>query len=475
MSLLALDLGSSYLKGAIFNASLTRLAQAALPVTYSTWLGDIVEMDPQAFWQLFIDLTQQLFRDSNLTPYDIDHIAITSQAQTFLLLDRHLQPLTPLISWIDRRGAELNPLLTQAIGPDFHEHCSFPSSLPELQLSKLYYLRQVQPHLFQQTFLAASLPSWLSLRLGGLPILDRNLAAMSGLYSLKVGQWHSQSLGLCGLKPYQLPMLARCGCSLPTNTPPGFLSILGGSGDPLRDKNITFHFCGNDQTCGALAAALQPGEVLLTLGTALVAYRLAGDALGPYSPSGCWGPYPGGGYYELAVSSQGTSALDWALREVFSGISPGDLERLARAHPVLPGANRPFFYPQAMGTPKAFSEQAAPEALALAVYEGLSFSLRYLHENDLGEAPDLLVASGGGSRSDFWLQFISDVTGKPVQRCTGPAGSGDADVLLGAALQVYSNHPPHSTRKDRFLPDSEKSSIYSKRYRKWLLAIPVQI
>ena len=472
MSLLALDLGSSNLKGAIFSANLTRLAQAVLPVPYATWQGVIVEMDPQAFWQLFIDLTQQLFQDSNLTPYDIDHIAISSQAQTFLLLDRHLQPLTPLISWIDRRGAELNPQLSLAIGPDFHEHCSFPSSLPELQLSKLYYLRLVQPHLLQQTFLAASLPSWLSLRLGGPPILDRNLAAMSGLYSLKTGSWFSQAIELCGVKPNQFPMLARCGCSLPTDTPPGFLSILSGSFDPLRDKNISFHFCGNDQTCGALAAALQHGEVLLTLGTALVAYRLAGDALGPYSSSGCWGPYPGGGYYELAVSSQGTSALNWALREVFSGITPGDLARLARAHPGLVGANFPFFYPQAMGTPKAFSEQAEPEALALAVYEGLSFSLRCLLEIDLGATLDLLVASGGGSRSDFWLQFISDVTGKPVQRCTGSAGSGDADVLLGAALQVYSDHPPRSTRKDRFLPDSEKFGPYSERFRKWLQAIP---
>ncbi len=196
MCLLALDLGSSNLKGAIFSPSLDILSQASLPLTYAAWQDPIVEIDPQTFWKCFVDLSRQLLIAAQLTPFDIDRIAISSQAQTFILLDRDLEPLTPLISWIDRRGHEYASQLEQALPPNFHRHCSFPSSVPELQLSKLYYIKKVLPYLLQRASLVASLPSWLSLRLGGPPIIDRNLAAMSGLYSLQTGGWYASFLEL---------------------------------------------------------------------------------------------------------------------------------------------------------------------------------------------------------------------------------------------------------------------------------------
>ncbi len=472
MSLLALDLGSSNLKGAIFSPGLVLLAQASLPVTYSTWQDPLVEIDPETFWLLFLDLCRQLFEASNFTPFDIDHVAISSQAQTFLLLDRDLQPLTPLISWIDRRGSEYASHLAQSMDADFHQTCSFPSTIPELQLSKLYSLHQARSELLQETALVASLPSWLSLRLGGPPILDRNLAAMSGLYSLKTGDWNPTALDLCGLKPGQLPRLVDCGEACAVNSESGFISIQERSPALVRSKAVTIHSCGNDQTCGALAAGLQPGEVLLTLGTALVVYRLAGATPGPYSPSGCWGPYPGEGYYELLVSSQGTSALDWARKEFFPGSNLDDLEQLATSLPAALAQTPPFFFPQAMGTSAAFSRLADPPALAWSVYEGLSFSLRRLLDAHAGSRPGLCLVSGGGSRSRTWLQMISDATGVPVRRCAGLAGS----PLLGAALQVYPDFAAQSTRTgvDGYQPNPTEVLYLSKRYQQWLQVHPCE-
>jgi xylulokinase len=314
------------------------------------------------------------------------------------------------------------------------------------------------------------LPSWLSLRLGGPPILDRNLAAMSGIYSLRTGDWNIPVLELCGLQPEKLPLLVDSGAASLVDTPCGFLSILGDSPIQGQRKTISFHSCGNDQTCGALAAGLQPGEYLLTLGTALVVYRLAGSTPGPYSPSGCWGPYPGKGYYELLVSSQGTSALDWAHKEFFPGSTLDDLEQLASSLPPAPAQTPPFFFPHAMGTPAAFSRLADPPALAWSVYEGLSFSLRQLIDAYAGSKPSLFLASGGGSSSQTWLQIISDVTGVPVQRCTGLAGS----PLLGAAIQVYPDITAQSSRTgaDGCQPNPAEVLRHSKRYQQWLQFSP---
>ena len=134
---------------------------------------------------------------------------------------------------------------------------------------------------------------------------------------------------------------------------------------------------GNDQTCGAVGAGCREGTWLATLGTALVAYRLAGPAVGPYHPAGCWGPYPGGGYYELGV------AITAALRSIgrASTCTPARgwkcssrrlRKRLEMTRPARRSSSR-----NEMGAPGAWGGRDAlrPE-LALSVLEGIGFSLR---------------------------------------------------------------------------------------------------
>ncbi len=104
-----------------------------------------------------------------------------------------------------------------------------------------------------------------------------------------------------------------------------------------------------------------------------------------------------------------------AFREFFPGMAPMGLAKLASSSPISKDA--PFFFPLAMGTPEAFSGQAEQALLASSVFEGLSFSVRDLLENQLHVCPRVLAASGGGSRSDYWLQQIGDITGIPVERC----------------------------------------------------------
>ena len=62
---------------------------------------------------------------------------------------------------------------------------------------------------------------------------------------------------------------------------------------------------GNDQTAGAFGARLEDSNgVLLTLGTALVAYVCL-EKLPAAKPGIARGPYPGGRGYRLTTSSHG--------------------------------------------------------------------------------------------------------------------------------------------------------------------------
>src|SRR5690606_20321873 len=66
-----------------------------------------------------------------------------------------------------------------------------------------------------------------------------------------------------------------------------------------------------------------------------------------------------------------------------------------------------------------------------AVLEGVAFSLREAHDVMAPLArPSRWLATGGGARSDLWLQIVADALGAPVGR---PADASGHEVEAGAA------------------------------------------
>jgi sugar (pentulose or hexulose) kinase len=481
---LALDCGSTLFKGALFDATGGCLAEAALPIPYLSHTGaggdpGGVELDPEAVWQVTLDLILTLCRQAEVPPGAVDCIALTSQAQTFALLDAMEQPLTPFISWLDTRaGPEILVEIDQHLGRDFHAHCSFSPPLAELQLAKLLWLRRHAPGLVDRARNIVSLPSYLALRLAGINALDPNLAAMSGLYSLRDGDWWPEALALCGVTAVQLPALVPMGRRLRARRPCPELDL---------SASLEIVFAGNDQTSGAFGNGCRPGDRVVTLGTALVAYRVAGPDPGPYSPTGCWGPYPGTdpSYYELAVLTHGCLALDWAREQLLPG-QPVEAFMALASSAVPRGQAAPrgqvpvFFFPERMGTGAAFGPAATGEATlpgrALAVLEGIGFALRRLLRQTLGSSENLrfsqsiaaeVIAVGGGSRSDFWLHLLADILSCPVRRGTGNALTGACrmatlDIPGFAACDLLA-----ATEARAFHPDPARVELYRALYADW--------
>jgi sugar (pentulose or hexulose) kinase len=469
-TVMALDLGSTSLKAALFHADRGCLAEGSVPVTYltneTTTSGlSHVTLDGEAIWQSTVKLIRETCASGGVHPDRVDRLALASQAQTFALLGADGALLTPFVSWLDTRGAPYAGEIAAALGDDFHAHCSFSSGMSEMAIAKILYLRHETPTLLGRAAHIALLPSYIVWRLTGLAITDANLAAMSGLYSLRQQDWWDEALELCGLSPDRLPTLVPLGAPLraPRITPEL----------PLREE-LEVVLAGNDQTAGAYGNGCGEGDWVATLGTALVAYRYAGQLPGPYSRLGCWGPYPGGGYYELGVRNHGCLALDWAREHLMPG---ADVEAFvaqaakAAASDVMPTcADAACFYPARIATPDAWFGTADPTRRALAVLEGIGFSLRELVSSDLEVAapPALITAIGGGSRSDLWMQRLADILGCPVRRGTGDARTGAAAIAI-ADLPGF--RPPTYADADAtppiFHPTPEGVEYYQQLYESW--------
>ncbi len=448
--ILSIDCGSTNHKVALYDERLQMLAACSSPVAYAVREAKRTEFDAEKIWQDTVALINQACARAEVAPGQIKTIAIASQAQTFTLLDRDGHPMLPFISWMDKRARKEFSWTKRRFGDDFHRHCSFPSPAPQMQLTKLLWLKRNRPDLIKEADSVVSLPGFLALRLAGLDCIDDNLAAMSGLYSLAMDDWWPPALEAIGLEREQLGSLVKIATAIPARRACAELNL---------SPQLRVVFAGNDQTAGAYANAVRSGRLALTLGTALVVYRYAGETHGPYHPGGCWGPYPGGGYYELATRDEGCSAIDWAAGELMPGNEAGFMKEAETA-----AAGAAYFYPQKMREKSAWTGLADSAARARAVLEGLCFSARGLIENDLKIRPggDQIVAIGGGSQNRFWLQIFADVLNCPVRR-------GEGDILLGAAMMALPGVvAPGARGGEAIVPRRAAVENYDKIYRAWL-------
>ena len=196
---------------------------------------------------------------------------------------------------------------------------------------------------------------------------------------------------------------------------------------------IPFAVGSLDHHCAALGAGLGTlAPMSESTGTVLAALRATDD----YRPDAayCVGPGVGGrGYYQLAFRPNGAGAFDWYQRTHAPHATLEDLSQLAADVP--PGAEglvarpQPDSYPELEGFLDVRADHT-PGHYARAIFESVAASLVDLVENLSPAAPpERLVATGGGARSDAWLQVKANLLGLPVIRpaCAEPA-------CLGAAL-----------------------------------------
>lgn len=450
--ILAADIGSTNLKAAVFAPDGRRVSEAHVPLGYTVRSAERAELDPLELRTSFFDLIDRVLAMAGCSRGDLRRVSLTSQAQTFCLCDASGTPVTAMLGWTDARAFAEADELQKRLGRTFHRITGFPKVSPLSTLAKALWLKRYHP--LPSDCHVVQISSWLAMALGAPHATDRNLAAMCGLYSIPDHDWWNEALEAIGFSAAQLGTAVDPGTSLATSAltrPDGF------------SEKLEVVLAANDHTAGAVGCGCRPGHPLLTLGTAGVLYRHAGNASGPFSPSGIWGPFPGGGYYELLLIDHACSALDWADDELFGKVDSQQLAERSLAGGVPEDA--PFFHPARWGSDEAWKDRGTPEAMAYAAFEGIAFALREMAGTAFEEEKGTITILGGGSRLDLWVQLIADVLARPIAR-------GKHDGLDGAAAIAGVQIATHDDAQTIFQPDNTRSRFLDARYRQWQSSFP---
>jgi xylulokinase len=184
---------------------------------------------------------------------------------------------------------------------------------------------------------------------------------------------------------------------------------------------------------------------------------------------------------DLVLTAQVSTGavVDWA--RSLTGDPPGLLDSgplLERSRPTrllaLPsfaGERTPGWDARVRGALIGLDLNADARDLVLAIFEGTAFALRADLDalEAAGHPVPSVVCTGGGAKSDAWLQIKADVLGREVQvPVTGHGAAVGAAMLAGLAVGIWAS--PDEVRSVAVVPsrvhrpDPARVARYTERY-----------
>jgi xylulokinase len=185
-----------------------------------------------------------------------------------------------------------------------------------------------------------------------------------------------------------------------------------------------------------------------------------------------------GGYYLLGVTLAAAGSLQWLRDTLFPELTFDALSELAATSPAgangatfqpyLAGERTPYMDPTMRGAWRGLTLATGRAELVRAVFEGVTFSQRDSLEvmRPLAGLRRLL-ATGGGSRSPFWLQLLTDALELPLTQLAGAPGAAYGAALLahrGSGREVAPRL--RTTASFEPAPNAGLRAAY-ERYRAW--------
>jgi len=413
-------------------------------------------VDPRTWWDALLLAVR---RAGGLD--DVAAISVSGQQHTPVFLDSTGAVVADSPLWNDTGSHPHMIALNDELGRDeWIRRTGLPLTLSDT-VTKVRWLRDVDPAAADRTAAVAVVHDWLTWRLrgfggdepGGLDQLTTDRSEASG-----TAYWSGETEDYChDLFAHAFGAAAI----LPRVLGPLDVAGVTGRGIPGIPAGISVGVGSGDNAAAALALGLAEREAVLSLGTSGVVYARSADPVHDYAGYVCSYADATGGHLPLVATLN--AARNFEVGASLLGTSHDEFSRLALAAP--PGAEGltllPYFegertpdLPHARGSLHAASlANLSRENFARAVIEGtLASQVAMLDALRQCSVPvDRLLLIGGAARSEAVRTILSQLVDIPVA-----VPEPGEYVAMGAAMQAASTlegaFPTWSTRVDE-LPD----------------------
>ena len=424
---LGLDLGTSGLKGLLIDDNQQVIAEASAPLTVSRPAEGWSEQAP-AHWIGAAEAVLAELATKGLGA--VRGIGLSGQMHGATLLSAADDVLRPCILWNDTRShAEAAELDSD---PDFRA-ISGNIVFPGFTAPKLLWVARHEPEIFAKTARVLLPKDYLRLWLTGEHVAEMSDAAGTSWFDTGARDWSDVLLAKSGMSRAQMPRLVE-GSEVSGVLRPELAARFG-----LPSGVVVAGGAGDNAASGIGVGVVKAGQAFVSLGTSGVLFA-ANDG---YQPDAATAVHTfchalPNAWHQMGVILAATDALNWFARLAGSDAatltgSLGDLQAPGKARflPYLGGERTPLNDAAIRGAFIGMEHATDQAAATRAVLEGVTFALRDCRDAlaATGTRIDTLLAVGGGTRSDYWLQSIATALGIPVSLPV----AGDFGGAFGAA------------------------------------------
>jgi xylulokinase len=420
--LVGLDVGTSSVKGIAVDPDDGRVvAVSERPLSLSTPRPGWSEQDPEDWWRASEAVLDEL------DAARADGIGLSGQMHGLVALGADDRPLRPAILWNDGRTQRQCEAIEAAVGRERLVELTGNRAIAGFTAPKLLWLRDEEPETYAAIRSVLLPKDYVRLRLCGEHAIDVADASGTLLFDVARRAWSAEVLETLELDPAWLPRALESPAE--SGRAFGEVPVAAGAGD---------------QAGGALGVGVvaEGGPASVVLGTSGVVFA-ALDAYrhDPQARLHAFCHAVPGAWHVMGVMLSAAGSLQW-LRAVTGGSYDELVGAAARWEPgaegllfapYLTGERTPYPDPEARGAFAGLEVRHDRGALARAVLEGVAFGLRDALDlvAGLGERPAAGRVSGGGARSDLWLQIVASVLDLPLELCVVDEGAALGAALLG--------------------------------------------
>ncbi len=424
---IGLDLGTSGLKAILIDDAQRILAEATAPLTVQRPHEGWSEQIP-ADWITACETVLAKLSAHGLSK--VKGIGLSGHMHGATLIDAADQTLRPCILWNDTRSfAEAAALDANPIFRPLTGNIVFPG----FTAPKLDWVRIHEPAIWARVAKVLLPKDYLRLWLTGEHVAEMSDAAGTAWLDTGKRDWSDDLLQATGLTRAQMPRLVEG--SEPSGTLRPDLAARWG----LPKGVVVAGGAGDNAAAGIGVGVVRAGQAFVSLGTSGVLFA-ANDGYQPdpgtavhtfcHALPGTW--------HQMGVILAATDALNWysTLTGQSAATLTGELGPLQAPSktlflPYLGGERTPLNDAAIRGAFLGLEHTTDRAAGTRAVLEGVTFAFRDSRDAlaATGTKLEQVLAVGGGSKSDYWLQAIATALDVPLLL---PA-AGDFGGAYGAA------------------------------------------
>ena len=430
------------------------------------------EQNPENWWDAAKAAIRGVLAQSGAAGKDVAAVGLSGQMHGLTLLDEADNVIRPALIWCDQRSQAQVDWINQTAGKQTVLDCIANPVLTGFTLPKLLWVRDNEPRNYERIRKVLLPKDYVRFQLTGEYASDVSDASGTALFDVVRRRWSAALADKLGVDRSILPYVyespdvsgrvtakAAEETGLAEGTP-----VVGGAGDQAASA------VGN--------GIVDPGVVSCTIGTSGVVFAYTQKPA--YDPEGRVHTFchaVPGAWHVMGVTQGAGLSLQWFRNQLAPGTDYDALTNEAAGSPVC--AQGLFWLPYLMGERTPHLDASARGGwigvtashkrcdLIRSVLEGVSFSLKDCLQiiEQMGVPVDSVRVSGGGAKSPFWRQMLSDVFAKPAVTLETQEGSAYGAALLAlVGSGVYATVPDACRAVVRETERVEPRSFESQRY-----------